>query len=179
MVVWFTSLCLMPSHSRGLLVWESKIMATSPFFVVLVLFLIILHFGQYPSKTMVRVQLDSKGPILTIKCGKDHCVVLEARHFSRLASLYSRLGFTKPRFTNLGFDTQRGRVWSGWGTGMPSWYVLCLWKLKISPRSIWATWHICNMNFLSLSNLLSSQMVTRFKDLVTNIDESEISSLLF
>lgn len=62
-------------------------MATSPFFVVLVLFLIILHFGQYPSKTMVRVQLDSKGPILTIKCGKDHCVVLEARHFSRLASL--------------------------------------------------------------------------------------------
>ena len=106
MVVWFTSLCLMPSHSRGLLAWESKIMATSPFFVVLVLFLIILHFGQYPSKTMVRVQLDSKGPILTIKCGKDHCVVLEARHFSRLASLYSRLGFTKPRFTNLGFDTQ-------------------------------------------------------------------------
>lgn len=81
-------------------------MATSPFFVVLVLFLIILHFGQYPSKTMVRAQLDSKGPILTIKCGKDHCVVLETRHFSHLASFYSRLGFTKPRFTNLGVDTQ-------------------------------------------------------------------------
>ena len=105
-VVWFTSLCLMPSHSRGLLVWESKIMATSPFFVVLVLFLIILLFVQYPSNTMVRAQLDSKGPILTIKCGKDHCVVLEARHFSHLASFYSRPGFTKPRFTNLGFDTQ-------------------------------------------------------------------------
>lgn len=81
-------------------------MATSPFFVVLVLFLIILHFGQYPSNTMVRAQLDSKGPILTIKCGKDHCVVLKARHFSHLASFYSRPGFTKPHFTNLGFDTQ-------------------------------------------------------------------------
>ena len=106
MVVWFTSLCLMPSHSRGLLVWESKIMATSPFFMVLVLFLIILLFVQYPSNTMVRAQLDSKGPILTIKCGKDHCVVLKARHFSHLASFYSRPGFTKPHFTNLGFDTQ-------------------------------------------------------------------------
>lgn len=72
-------------------------MATSPFFVVLILFLIILLFVQYPSNTMVRAQLDSKGPILTIKCGKDHCVVLEARHFSHLASFYSRLGFTKPR----------------------------------------------------------------------------------
>lgn len=44
--------------------------------------------------------------ILTIKCGKDHCVVLKARHFSHLASFYSRPGFTKPHFTNLGFDTQ-------------------------------------------------------------------------
>ena len=66
MVVWFTSLCLMPSHSRGLLVWESKIMATSPFFVVLVLFLIILPFVQYPSNTMVRAQLDSKDTFLTL-----------------------------------------------------------------------------------------------------------------
>lgn len=32
---------------------------------------------------MVRAQLNSKGPILTIKCGEDHCVVLEAKHFSR------------------------------------------------------------------------------------------------
>lgn len=31
-------------------------------FVVLVLFLIILLFVQYPSNTMVRAQLDSKGP---------------------------------------------------------------------------------------------------------------------